>query len=422
MMKFHLHLFLYNKMRIISIYLRFFFERLLTFIGLIVILVGGYVFKVNHISFGLLNFICRIFHEDEKKEYWMYQIEYLIFVFVIAFVVTMVLISFYKDHKNRRRKTRKKYIGLFVKSFFSYLYAETALMQIKKKEFLYKLWKGLGNEYARRLYINLLRQIYLETEGEVHDRSIQLFNGLEYDSFIKAYFLSPFLRNNLFALKTVRNFRIEGYEKYIIDLLHRKDKLTRSAALTTLVQFEKYNDLLFLVENQIEISNWQINLIIKSLPISSKDKIQYKVLIASNLTSLSTLGIILANLNGKKEFKKDIKTKIVLDKFMGYSNEEAVSAITSFASDSTDFEFLIGVFGSATEMVQIQILKVLSKCPDKSMAIFFLEQVVENHSYPLKIAAVQSLFDLDMLTLLKFKKSNNPVIRQSCNQVLDLNM
>lgn len=409
-------------MRIISIYLRFFFERLLVFIGLIVILVGGYIFKVNHISFGLLNLICSIFHENEKTEYWLYQIEYLIFVFIIISVGTLVLISFYKDHKNVRRKIRKKYVGLFVKSFFSYLYAETASMQMKKGEFLYKLWRGLRNEYARRLYINLLRQIYLETEGEVQDRLIRFFNGLDYDSFIRAYFVSPFLRNNLFALKTVRNFRIEGYEKYIINLMHRKNKLTKSAALTTLIQFDKYNDLLFLVENQIEISNWEINLIIKSLPTSSKDKIQYKALIASNLAPLSTLGIILANLNGKTEFKKDIKAKIVLDRSKGCSNEEAILAIVSFSSDFIDFEFLISVFESATEVVQIQILKVLSKCPEKSVAIYFLEWVVESDPYPLKIAAVQSLFDLDMFTLLKLKGSDDTVIRQACSQVLDLNM
>jgi len=412
-------------MKTISIFIRFLFQRSLAFIGLVVIVVGGYVCKVNHISFGLLNFICRIFHKNEKNAYWLYQIEYLIFVFIVTSIVTIILISFYKDHKNMRRKIRKKYIGLFVKSFFSYLYAETTLMQMKKKEFLYKLWKGLRNEYAKRLYINLLRQIYLETEGKFHDRIGQFVNELEYNSFIKAYFSSPFLRNNLFALKIVRDFKIQGYEKNIINLIRRinlvpaKVKLIKPAALTTLIQTEKYSDLLFLVENQIEISAWEINVIIKSLPASSKEKIQYRALIASNLASLSTLGIILANLNGKKEFKKDLKQKIFYD---DYNNEEAVLAFASFADDLSDFEFLIRIFKETTEIAQVRILKVLLKCPNKVLATDFLERVVKNDSYSLKIAAIQSLLQLDMLIILKLKKSDNMVIRQACNHVLDFNM
>jgi len=129
-------------MQAISIYIRFLFQRLFVSIGLIVIVVGGYVCKVNHISFGLLNFICYISHEDEKNEFWLYQVEYLIFVFIVTTIATIILIYFYKNHKNKRRKIRKKYIDLFVKSIFSYLYAETTLEQMKKMKFLYKLWKG----------------------------------------------------------------------------------------------------------------------------------------------------------------------------------------------------------------------------------------------------------------------------------------
>jgi hypothetical protein len=409
-------------MRVISIYLQYFFGKLLILLGLVVLVVAAYLCKTNHFSFGLLNLICGIFSNDNKED-WMYQIEYVIFVFVFICIVTIILISIYKTHKTKRGIIRKKYVGLFVKSIFYYLYAETTTDQQENREFLYKLWRNLQNEYAKRLYINLLRQIYLETKGDVHLRLALLIEGLKYDTFIKSYLLSPFLKNNLFALKTIRDLKISGYEKYIIRIINKRGvKMTRSAALTTLIQFDGYDDLRFLTESRIELSTWEINYIVKALPASNQDKIDYEALIMSDVPSVAMLGLIFANLNEKNEFKAIVKSKIDIDKSTGIVSDEAVFAFSLFSDCSADYEYLISIFDCCSPGAQIRILKELSKCPNKDLAIYFLDWIVEKFSYKFKLVAMKSLLELNLLTVFRYVNSNELLTRQACHQVLDFNL
>lgn len=55
-------------------------------------------------------------------------------------------------------------------------------------------------------------------------------------------------------------------------------------------------------------------------------------------------------------------------------------------------------------------------------AIDFLEQTVENNSFILRLEAVQVLFELDLNTVMRLKNSEDKMINDICQQVLDLNL
>ena len=103
-------------------------------------------------------------------------------------------------------------------------------------------------------------------------------------------------------------------------------------------------------------------------------------------------------------------------------NEEAFLTFVSFANNSGDFEFLIEKFSIATKNAQLSIIKAVSKYENTAKTIEFLNWVVLNMPFTKKIEAIKQLLELDISAVSKFKKSDDLLIRQSCLQVLDINL
>ncbi|NDP21817.1 MAG: hypothetical protein GZ091_12170 [Paludibacter sp.] len=400
----------------ILIYFRFISIQFIKAIIFLLILSGVYYYSMQKKTFGLIIHIDYLINTKSEVPTWLYSIEYFTLIFLIVTIVLLVLIIYYKKNKTDRRKVRAKYIHIFVEDIFNYIYSND-VSEIEDK--ISKYWNNLKNDYAKRLFINIIRQIYQETTGQFHEKTYNLLLLLNIDPFIRSYLYSPFLRNNLFALKTIRDFQLIGYEKYILKLTMSKNKILNSAALITIVRFENYNNLLFLLNNNINLSFWNINNIIRTQQVLRNENIEYESLINSDNEKIVIMSIILIGEFRKTEYKKLIKNKIESSNIL--ICEAAIKSYILLAETKDDFFYLMYIYKSASEQCKIEILNSLFHSPDKSNIISFLIYVALNESVTQKIIAVKILLKIDLLQIAKLKRSNNPEVSKVCDHVLDFN-
>jgi len=382
---------------------------------------GSYLFGQQQISFGSIQLLNPFYDEIKILPAWLFVVEYFILIFIISIFLIFTLIFYYHLEKNRKRKIQKKVTILFENKIVNYFFSMEEFTETQEIEELKALKRKLKTDHAKRLFLYSLRKVHSQTLGIVREKTTYLLKAVEYDSFIRAYLYSPKIRHKLFALKIISEFQLEGYEKYIIKLTKRNVNVLHSEALVTLVKLNANNNLLFLIENNIKLTLWDINVIIKALEQHKTHSMYYYyILIQSENPEVSALGIILARLHNRKDLKMDVREKIANSNAL--VNEEAFLAYVSFAELQEDFDFLIKDFELASPDAQIKIINAMNYCPDKIIAYKFLNWIVENKALIQKIAALQLLLNLDMDALSKFKQSENPLIRQSCLQVLDLNI
>ena len=177
---------------------------------------------------------------------------------------------------------------------------------------------------------------------------------------------------------------------------------------------------MFLNNLKIKLTLWDINLIVKTIQDLNRNDINYSVLIQSAIPEISALGLILARLRKRTELKNEAMMRIGNSNAL--VNEEAFLTFISFASEQSDFDFLIEKFSIATHKAQLKIIQSFTKSPDNIKTIQFLNWIVENKHFTHKIEAIRQLLDLDLSAISRFKQSEDKLIHQSCLQVLDINL
>lgn len=409
-------------MKTLTLYLRYWAIRSIFILFFILISFGCYFFSVQKVSIFSNHLTNPYYLDTEDLPRWLYGVEYLCFVFIFCSILFFIMILLYKSYKNKRDNTRKKYKDLFAISLSDYLYSDQQFSDEEKAIKIKDFRKMMKDDYSKRIFINTLRQAMNLTRGPVRDLSIKIFYAFEFNSFIYGYLHGPYIKKKIFALKVISDFKMEGYEKYIIKLTQQQSNyILHSEALVTLINISKENNLLFLTENNIKLSLWDINTIINTLD----DVLRFKLisiitLIESEEPEISALGIILARLDKRVELKETIRGKIGNTNEM--VNEEACITFTSFAEDQTDYDFMIHSFGIASEKAQQAIVNSIGRCPDKNIAIQFIDYVIENKSLKLKTEALKQLLNIDLSLIKKYQKSDNMLIRQVCLQVLNFHL
>jgi len=409
-------------MKVLLIYLRYWVIRLFFLIFLLLIISGSYFFnRIPDLSLGSFRLINPFYKNVVNFPPWLYAVEYFIFIFVLAIFLIIVLIFYYSVTKNRRVKARKRHSDEIVDSLFECIYVEQEYTDEEKRIKVRLFESNLKTDYSKRLFIDALRKIHSQTVGVVRERTSNLLKAIHYDYFIKAYLYSPYLRNKIFALKVISEFQLEGYEKYIMKLTKRSNNVLHSEALVSLVKLNINYNLLFLVDLDIKLSLWDVNVMVKILEQYDKHTTYYYyVLIQSDNPEISALGIILTRLHNRQDLKMDVKDKIGNVNFL--VNEEAFLTFSLFAENQNDYDFLMDNFELASEKAQNCIIKVIASCPDKNVAIRFLERVVEHNPLTHKLEAIRLLLEIDLNIVKRYKDSDNVLIRQACLQILDLNL
>jgi hypothetical protein len=385
-----------------------------------VIAYGSYFYRVPQVIIGNTVIVNPMYEETENIPNWLYDVDYFTFIFIIAFVLILLMTIYYNTNKNRDERIDKQSVETFLNKIFMFLYPIEEYTDKQKKN-LFKDVKGLiRSNHLKMLFINTLRKVYSQTAGPVREKSGYMMKELKFESFIRAYLYSPFFTDKLFALKVIADFQLEGFEKHILKLTKRKNEILHTEAIITLLKLKIYDNLLFLVEMKLMLTAWDVNLIIKTVQELKIVDIDYYTLINSEIPEISALGIMLARLHNRIEFKSDIKHKI--GNANGLVNEEASFAFSYFANNQNDYSYLINNFNIATKKSQLNFITKIATIPDKESAINFLDWVVENQPFSQKIVAIGLLLDLDLSIISKYKQSENNIIRESYYQVLDINI
>ncbi|HEY6913989.1 MAG TPA: hypothetical protein VI413_04875 [Paludibacter sp.] len=407
-------------MKTLVIYTRYWVLRVFYISIVIFILFGSYYYANPELIIG--NYIIHnpLYSNLDNIPAWLYAVDYFIFLFAIGIIIIFCWILYYNTNKRHKEKTDKQYIHLFVSNLFGYLFMVEKFTEKEKKAKLKVLKRALRDDHARRLFINTLRQIHKQTIGPVSEKTLKLMRAVKYDSLVRSYLNSPYLRHKIFALKVISDFNLEGHEKHILRLAKRKNNVLRSEAIVTLLNLKVYEDLKFIDNLKTTLTLWDINIIVKTVLELNIKNIDYKSLIISEYPNVSILGIMLARFNKQYIFKNVILTKI--GNSDNLLNEEAFLALTALAESKDDYKFLIDNFDVATEKAQLEIIQTVANSTEEAEAIKFLNWVVENKHYKQKVEALTLLLDLDLESITRFKKSENKQIQKSCLQVLDFNI
>jgi hypothetical protein len=407
-------------MKSLAILIRFWAMRLFYLLYFLIFLFGSYFFRVPKVSFGSFSLSNPFYTKTIGLSPWLYSVDYLIFVFICTFILVLILIVIYIDHKRKKNQIHDLNYDILTNDLFSYLYEQDEYRYEEKREWLNRLKERLEDDALKRQFLNRLRRVHLQTQGLVHEKTAKLLKILQYDYLIRVYLHSPFLRNKLFALKIISDFQLEGYDSYIVKLANRKNNVLHAEALVTLIKLHLYDNMLFLIDFNIQLTVWDINVIIRTVQQVEYHNIDYYELIKSRTPEISVLGIMLARIDKRCELKFEIKQQIGHPNKL--LNEEAFLTYISFADEQSDFDFLMYKFEIASEKGQHRIIQALIAYQNKTEKIKFLNWVIENKPIILKIEAIRLMLELDLNYITTYKSSKNKLIRQSCLQVLDYNM
>lgn len=351
---------------------------------------------------------------------WLNYVYFFILYFIEVILILFVLIIYYSIYKRRNEKTDKKFKDLMVKQIFEYIYLDEKNAAIEKQKITHSLKSTLRSNYAKRHFIITLVDVHSHTQGIVKVRAAQLLNDIKFDDLIQAYLRSPYVKDQFFALQVIAEFQLKGYEKYVLKLTKSKNNVLYVKAILTLIRLDIYNDLMFLVDMEIKLTLWDINQIVKTVQEQNIRNINYTTLIQSPIPETTVLGLILARLHKRIELKNEVMMRIGHSNTM--INEEAFLAYTTFANQQSNYDYLMEKFNLATPKAQNAIIQSLASNPEKAQTIQFLNWIVENKHYTLKIEALKLLLEMDLTAINRHKISDDNIVRLSCLQVLDINL
>lgn len=407
-------------MKTVKFYLQYLGKRLFYLTLTVLILYGSYCYSVPEFSIGGHLFKNIFYHEHSIMVAWLYYLEYFIFIFLILTGLIFILTLYYGFDKRRKEKTLNWYMEFYVTYLLYFIFTKDILSEKEMAQKKNKFRKFVRNDYSRELILNTLQQIHHQVIGKMRRETEQLLNELNYNNLIRSYLHSPYNRHKKIALNTISEFKIYGFEKYMLQLAKRKrNKLLHTDVLVALTRLNTYENLIQLIKNNVNISMWEVNVIIDNIEKDKIREIPYKELLHSNNKGMLILGIILSRLNQKQEFIYDIK--MYIESPDENINEEAILAFASFAKDRSDFVYLRESYNKATERGKLFIIRSVSQSPDTEYAVRFLQWVAINEPVNCKVEALKNLLIIDICKVAEFMNVKDPQVRMACNEVLDIN-
>jgi hypothetical protein len=407
-------------MKIIGFYIEYWGTRLFYITLVSVICFGSYWYSVPEFSVAGHVFKNLLYKEHYYLTGWLYYIEYFIFVFLILTALTFILTLYYGYDKKKKEVAHERYINFYIRYLLALIYMNNKLASEELEKRKNRFLTFVKNDYSKELVINTLQQIHHQTIGQISEDTELILQELKFDKLIRNYLHSPFYRHKKIAMNAIAEFKIKGHEKYIINLAKReRNKLLHTEALVTLIRLNTYDNLLLLIRNNINISMWEMNVIIDNIQKDKIKNIPYAELLHSDNKGALLLGIILSRLDWKNEFKYDIQ------KYIEYPNdnimEEAIIAFATFAEDKSDFVYLRNVYKDATGRGKLAIIKTITLSYDTDFAIGFLEWVATYEPIKYKTEALKYLLTISVDKVVRLKKSSDPLVVMACNEVFDIN-
>lgn len=407
-------------MKVIKFYLQYWLVRLLYLIFIMLVLCGSYCYTVQSFSVGNHVFTNPFFHLHDNLPFWVNYIEYFILVFVISTVLIILLTQYYSFRKRRKERMRDKFVKRYYKNIVTELFRENEEDASEEKEWKYKNEIMAKNDFYKELVINTFVQVHNQTIGRIRQKTESMMKELAFEKLIGSYLYSPFYKHKKIALDTISEFKIKGHEKYLLKLIKQKrNKLLHTDALMTLIRLNVHENLNVLAETDVDISMWDINMIVRNIEKDNEARIPYDELINSANEGMQLLGIILIRIHDRTEFKQNVRGKT--ESKNPEIRDEAILTFSTFAENKDDFDLLLNKYPECSDSTKKYIVERMSDNPYEEQVTNFFEWVVLNEPIPNKLIAIMNLLTLDISKVAELKKSEDEAIRMACEQVLDFN-
>ncbi|MBP1629990.1 MAG: hypothetical protein H6Q15_883 [Bacteroidetes bacterium] len=400
-------------MRRIILYFKYTIFRILTLASIVLFFFGFFKLVIKNKYLLLPDFFQLRFGLPD----WFYVVQYYILLFTLAIIMIVFFTLYYSYSKTYKIKKRSRRIDVYIDIVLAMVCTE----EVSERKFfnnIKTIKKNTRSEFNKSILITVTYILHYKTMGEIKRRINKLFNSLNFDKEIKTLLYSPFTKHKKLALYVISEFNLHGYEDYLLKLTKQeKRKLLHFEAMKTLIKLDSHNNLLKIIEMNVKISTFDINILLNNI---SNKEIPYKELIESNNNGFIILGLILIRRNNRVEFKKDIEKFIINTNLM--VREETVLTLAEFADDINDFELLIYFFSESSENGKKAIVNSIIRMPDNDKRIEFLSGVIENDSLRIKLFALDALLSIDISKVIEFQKSDNIQIRKACDELLDINI
>ncbi|MGC9151157.1 MAG: hypothetical protein ACP5F6_05305 [Microbacter sp.] len=393
-------------------------SRFLSGIMIMMILIASvwFVFQKFNFDIRFVEHFLPLF--DPHFPFWVPLVASLIDLFISLSFGILLIILFYTVRENWVDKIKQKYLQKIVPLFFQFIYKEhqysieERFNEIKNKRILIK------DELSKQLFLKMLSQVHAQTTGLVKNRTYDLFRVMKWERWLYWNLHSPVKWRQLFAMSMIAEFHLVAYSKDVRSMLKKKDYIIRSMALETLLKLHLNETLLLLTGLDFALDAWTLNMIVKIARESEEQELEYSLLMRHPNPEISALGIVLARLNHRTELKSIIFEKMDVDQQQ--VKDEAVLTWIVFAESRSDYLWLLQHFEEVSEKVQKRIVRSMRSCPDQTLAVDFLSQMIEQKPVSLKTVAMLALLDLDINMLQKYQDSDDLLIRQSYMQVMSI--
>ncbi len=399
-------------MRLLKIYNRYFFRRILFLVYLLFFVFIYLILDEKEYSFRGFVIQNPFFDFFNSHSTFFYSI--LIFIiFALTTTITELILTFRNSKKQDKEAAKRKEIHNDINNkIFKHLYenddldADIYFVQEHKLKYT--------EDYPRLAFINRLRRILNLTTGEVHKRCVRIFQLLNEEELIKSYLKSPYLRHKLFAITTIGDFRLRLFNKELLKLMRHKNDAIASEAMYAYVKISRNTDFLFLTERNKPISRLDFYNFVQLA--RDNTNIVYELLIKHPVPSVSALGLRFAAMHKVKSVKGEIFKRI--NHFDHFVSEEAQSAYLAMIEE-LDAIILLNRFDAFTKRNQFRILKLLGQYLNNPLVLSLFNEIIENYDYEIKSAALNVMVRHNIAATFKFRNHPDAMVHKAFEQLTD---
>lgn len=343
--------------------------------------------------------------------YLIKVVVYLIVVFTITTLLELLLILVVSGVKSVNEKLRDE----VKKSLSRSLYEHIAQDRSKKadKLFLQRLQSLLSTEYAWYIFIDLLCRVNLLSAGATHEHSRKLFFRIKAEVFVRRYLRSPSRSHRLFALRTVAAFRLSGFMPEVKKYLNSTHFVLRNQALISWLRIAPFENLHFLCDPEKLFSIREMDVALKE--VIDFQKIDYGALLDATHPAVRVLGLRLLVKHRKWEFKPKVMTMIESDNEM--IREESRLCLSRMLSCSEDVRLMVSDFDTLSCRTRQNLVGAVLQMEASEGKDEFLQWIVENKTYELKLMVLRYLMDTDFIKLHSYKKHSSELVRRAYNDI-----
>lgn len=403
-------------LRIIGLYIKFIFKRLLFASFWIGIFMLFFILKPNDFFYINLNDYIGLNYKVAELDTWLYAVHIFLIIFVLLIIVETMYILFYSWFKNFSEKQKTKIYNQMKVEVFAYLAGD--INDLKQKKIFWTFAKFFYSEQMLRYFVDGLREVILLTKGKVYNRCISIFVLVRVKKLIHVYMHSPYIKHKAYAIRCIGEFQLKEHEAFLKRYLNSKNSIYRSEALQSYLEINKTTDLSFLLDRKSKLSKWDYNIIIKYG--KNLGEINYDGLLASKRPDLLLVALKFIQINDRFDYKAEVIELLKSDN--SEVEEEAYITYSMFLENDNEVQTLIYKYNAFTPATQSDILKVIVNARYTEAVSSFLKWLLVAGTMTEKTKALEAFLKNDMPTFLKCKQLEDPLVVMAYRQVTDFNL